>query len=140
MFRYLYLVFLNRYQNKLKGLFKYFSLYNGQFYDSCKDEGVIFPAIAVEFVPIKHTYLPGRILDSEMNVIFHVVDETQGSTRSKDLASGTTAKHFDLITPVHIAFNNFRTDLGLIPSGLTIDQNYYSFGAMNRLSVEKCND
>ena len=129
MYKYLYLTFINKIKEKIPQINNINLFYNQV------EECTNYPSILVEFQPINHKYLLNRVFYSEINVVFHLITETQANTRDSE---NLYFKHLSLIEDIHKTFHNFNKSQSI--TGLTSDEKYFDFGNLTRKSVEKLND
>ena len=134
MYKYLYIMFLDRYRKTLKNKgFKYFSLYYNQINSN---EIINYPAVMIEFPTINHKYLSNRILDSTIDVIFHITSESLADSRNKSLTQDKFFEHYDLVDKVNKAFNGYNSS-NILLENLLKESPYFSFNNLNKVSSER---
>lgn len=139
MFEYLYLIFKNRFEEKLYGDFSHFNYWSNQVSNPDGDTPV-YPAVFMEIMPVSHNYIQPRVLENVLSINFYVAFEDVGSWRYGDTSLPYSLKKTDLLNKVHLAFDGISKDTLLNNpryANLTEYDEYYDFGIVDKTDTQK---
>jgi hypothetical protein len=128
VFEYLFKSIQYQYNLYLKDQFKTFDKFTRDYLND--KELLFYPALLIEIKPLQNNYLLNKITTGILNIDFHIISENIGSYSSNSNYLEKTVNHFNNIELVNLYYDGISKSKLL--SGITVDENYYSFGSLER--------
>jgi hypothetical protein len=97
-------------------------------------EGLKYPLLLIEIEKTNEKVLTNNINQCLLTVNLHIYSDCMGSTNSNDKNLENTLNHFRNVENIHRVIDGYNKPSNITPSGLTVDENYYSFGSFDRIT------